>query len=29
MAMRVIDPVKHGAEMTGGDAADAVVVWRK
>jgi hypothetical protein len=29
LAMKVIDPVNHGAKMTGGDGADAVVVWPK
>jgi hypothetical protein len=29
LAMKVIDPVNHGAKMTGGDAADAIVVWPK
>lgn len=29
LAMRVLDPVNHGVKMTGGDAADAVVLWPK
>lgn len=29
LAMKVIDPVNHGAKMTGEDGADAVVVWPK
>ena len=29
LAMKVIDPVNHGAKMTGGDGADAVVAWPK
>jgi hypothetical protein len=29
LAMEVMEPVNHGAKMTGGDDADAVVVWPK
>jgi hypothetical protein len=29
LAMKVMDPVNHGAKMTGGDGADAVVLWPK
>jgi hypothetical protein len=29
LAMKVMDPVNHGVNMIGGDAADAVVLWPK
>jgi hypothetical protein len=29
LAMKVMDPVNYGIKMTGGDGADAVVLWPK
>jgi hypothetical protein len=29
LAMKVIDSVNHGVKMTGGDGADAIVLWPK